>query len=291
MSGPNCEYGVCKNTIAEEVSDQTTVVQKESITREDALPLAPSAIEKKPRKTSLFSSLVEKITQVTENVIHPISSSFNNGQTDTSVTNNQTGSAFSPTEEAVVTSLNEERFTVVNNTLLDSSGNTVATLPIITGTSSSAATIVNVIEVGQVAPVVNGVPVIGATGKYYVSENSFGTREGCEFSNKIYILDTVAETQTLIFEENSFTLSKDDPRACNSEIFLLATEDEKLILKYHTINTNMTCESTWSEPDKTWYLDITSLPSLMKRYQITSERYSLAESQELLCRADLGAEN
>ena len=121
-----------------------------------------------------------------------------------------------------------------------------------------------------------------------MSENSFGPNQAeCLFSNKIYIFDTTTNSKTLLYEENNSTLSKDDQRACNSEIYLLATDNEKLVLKYHTINTNMTCESTWSEPDKTWYLTVTSLANGMGRYYISPEKYGTAEAYEATCRENL----
>ncbi len=299
MSGPNCEYGVCKQVVSsltnEAATDEVTAAETEtaSISTGPAKP-TPAAPETLKEKTSLFSTIIQNIVQVTDKVASSFSPEPQQSQSNNPQSNQPEGVTM-PTPQPSTSTLNEERFTIENGSIVDSTGSTIATIPSSgsssTGTTSWETTIVNAIEVGQTPPVVNGVPVIGSTGKYYVSENSFGSAEDCEFSNRVYILDTVAETYTLLFEENSSTLSKDDPRACNSEIFLLATEDEKLILKYHTLNTNMTCESTWSEPDKTWYLDVTNLSSLMKRYQITSERYSQAETEEITCRAALGEEN
>lgn len=298
MSPPNCEYGVCKQIttpVTSEVApnEATTTETTPATVVVESTKSAPVAPETPKEKPSLFSTIIQKVIQTTGS----ITSSFS-GETKSSANNtqsNQPEGITTPTPQGAGSTLNEERFTVVNGSIIDSSGNTVATIPdsgsSSTGTTSWETTIVNIIEVGQTPPIVNGVPVIGSTGKYYVSESSFGRMDECEFSNKVYILDTVTGTQSLLFEENSSTLSRDDPRACNSEIFLLATEDEKLILKYHTIDTNMTCESTWSEPDKTWYLDVTNLSALMRRYQITSERYSQAESQEISCRAALGETN
>jgi hypothetical protein len=299
MTGPNCEYGVCKDIAPAEVREEApnTIANEQlepTTTNESPLSPSPSSPETPKEKPSLFSTIIQNIVEITENVTssfspEPQQSPSNNTQS------NQPEGVTTPTPQGNTSSLNEERFTIEDGSIIDSSGNAVASIPgsssSSTGTTTWETTIVNAIEVGQTPPVVNGVPVIGAAGKYYVSENSFGSIEDCEFSNKVYILDTIEETYTLLFEENSSTLSKDDPRACNSEIFLLATEDEKLILKYHTLNTNMTCESTWSEPDKTWYLDVTNLSSLMRRYQITSERYSQAETEEITCRAELGEEN
>ncbi len=299
MRGPNCEYGICKQveplTTSETVQSEALSIENE-VTNPSKYSTKPSPVspETPKEKPSLFSTIIQNIVQATGKVTSSLSSDSQQSQANNTQPNQPEGIT-TPTPQVNSSSLNEERFTVNNDSIIDSSGNTVATIPgsssSSTGTTSWETTIVNAIEVGQTPPVVNGVPVIGATGKYYVSENSFGSIANCEFSNRIYILDTVAETYTLLFEENSSTLSGDDPRACNSEIFLLATEDEKLILKYHTLNTNMTCESTWSEPDKTWYLDVTNLSSLMKRYQITSERYSQAEAEEITCRTALGEEN
>lgn len=90
-----------------------------------------------------------------------------------------------------------------------------------------------------------------------------------------------------MYEENSESLSKDDPRACNNEMYLLATDQAKLIMKYHTINTNMTCESSWSEPEKTWYLNVTQLQNRTRRYVISNDLYTKAEDEETMCRSAL----
>ncbi len=298
MSGPNCEYGVCKQIttpITNEVTPNEAVTTETipGVTLTEPTKSASTLPETRKEETSLFSAIIQKVIQTTGSIANSFS-----GEPKSSVNNTQPTQPegiTTPTPQGESSTLNEERFSVVNGAIIDSSGATVATIPasvsIESGTTTWETVVVNAIEVGSTTPIVEGVPVIGATGKYYVSENSFGSITNCEFSNKIFILDTIAETYTLLFEENSSTLSRDDPRACNSEIFLLATEDEKLILKYHTLDTNMICESTWSEPDKTWYLDVTNLSSLMKRYQITAERYSQAESEEISCRASLGEAN
>jgi hypothetical protein len=91
-----------------------------------------------------------------------------------------------------------------------------------------------------------------------------------------------------MYEENNTTLSQDDPRACNSEIFLLATEGSKLVLKYHTIGTNTLCDSTWSEPEKTFYLDVVKLKTEgMMKYSIPANLTTAAEQEEETCRAKL----
>jgi hypothetical protein len=67
-------------------------------------------------------------------------------------------------------------------------------------------------------------------------------------------------------------------------MYLLATDNEKLVMKYHTIGTNTVCDSTWSEPEKTWYLDVTHLEKGTKRYFISSTLYVKAEEAEAACR-------
>ena len=49
----------------------------------------------------------------------------------------------------------------------------------------------------------------------------------------------------------------------------------------------MTCDSTWSEPDKTWYLDVTKLDTGSKRYYIAPALYTEAEQKEEACRAQM----
>lgn len=158
------------------------------------------------------------------------------------------------------------------------------------GGSGWTNTVVSVTAVGTVPPVIGAIPVLNLPGKFYLSTNSFGDTEQCQFSNKIFILDTIANTTTLIYEENNTTLTKDDPRACNSEIFLLATDEEKLVLKYHTIGTNTLCDSAWSEPEKTFYIDVTKLQTEgMKKYAIPVALSSGAEQEEEACRGLLSA--
>lgn len=293
--GEACEFLVCGGA----AETQSSAVSKEDIAapspfapltaQEDknAVPLSPR-VEDAPKKESTFTSLVTAVTETVGSLLGTASQALGIGSTDaqtpTASTQNQTPSFASNT------SLNDNRYQVSNGTIVNTNGVPVATLPqSLTETASSGwqTTIVNAIDVGSTTPVVGGIPVAGAAGKYYISSHSFGNRELCEFSNRIYIVDTVASTETLLYEENNQTLSIDDPRACNSEFYLLATEDEKLIMKYHTLETNMICESTWSEPDKTWFLDVTTLSNGIRRYAISIERYSAAEADEVACRASL----
>ena len=186
-----------------------------------------------------------------------------------------------------------EKYLVKDGNIISNDNKIIYSIPdnilqsIGTTTAGWTNTTMTVVPVGVVAPSLNAVPIKDLPGKYYLSENSFGNIENCEFSNKIFILDSISNEVTLMYEENSGTLSRDDPRACNSEIFLLATEDTKLLVKYHTLNTNSLCDTTWSEPDKTWDLDVTNLSAGMKRYYIPEDLRINAEQEEEACRAKL----
>lgn len=300
-SGPNCEFDVCKASIEssnepknEQPLHASTSTEESSTTEQTSVEVQTPAPKTQTEQdtSSFFTKVTKSVATNIDTVLQTIAASIG-VTTPTAAVNTQTQNTQTSIQTPATppANLNEERFTISNNTILDQSGNIVASIPSSVSNSSGSSGwethTVNAIEVGTTTPVVDGVPVVGATGKYYISENSFGSVTNCEFSNKIFILDVVSATKTLLYEENSSTLSKDDQRACNSEIFLLATEDEKLIIKYHTINTNMTCESTWSEPDKTWYLDVTNLTVPMKRYYISHERYSQAEQEEATCRQTL----
>ncbi len=273
-SGPNCEFGTCKQ-------DVPSYMEQPKI----ETPLPP--ISDSQPTGSLFS----KIGKATSNIVRKVTGTQSpetvpptteTKQVPPPAQQNQEVSA--PTQPK--SPINEERYDVIDNKLVDDDGDTIYGFPAPPGDGGSY---VNAIELNEVPPVIDGIPVDGQAGKYYLSENWFGDIEKCEFSNKIYILDTINKTETLMYEENSSTLSHDDPRACSSEIYLLATEHEKLILKYHTIGTNQTCDSTWSEPEKTWYLDVTKNEEGTKRYYITPTLYSQAETFETDCRAQLEA--
>lgn len=186
-----------------------------------------------------------------------------------------------------------EKYLVKDGNILSNDNKVIYTLPpevinsVISTNAGWTNHTINVVPVGTVPPLVNAIPITDLPGKYYLSENSFGNIEACEFSNKIFILDTYANTVQLMYEENSSTLKPEDPRACNSEIFLLATEANKLILKYHTIGTNTLCDSAWSEPNKTWYLTVDKLHEKMTIYPIPETLYFKSEDEEAACRAKL----
>ncbi len=290
-SGSNCEFGVCKQVLPTYLQQPAP---PESTTTPPVQVQAPTTFFKKitTGATSLFKQAQQTtnsdITTGTKDTatITPTGATTNT-QTATQPTTQQ-GSVTTPSVTTPSNTLNETRYTVNNNTIVDSNNTIIYTLPSSSANSSSGYTniqVVNVVPVNNIAPVIGAIPVEGLPGKYYLSENSFNANSACKFSNKIYILDTKNNTQTLMYEENSETLSLEDPRACTSEMFLLATEQEKLILKYHTVGTNMVCESTWSEPEKTWYLDVTKPTQGTKRYPISYTLYQEAEVKEEACRA------
>lgn len=299
--GSACEFSVCKQESpsylkTEEpvaASSSEKIVVKDTDTQPKKEDVPPATFFGKVTKTvqvifsegaSFFSgSISSGISETNRNDSDSLPSLQNNQAITSS---NETGN---------IHLVNETRYEIMNSTIVNGSGTPIYTISggSITGTSSISENwethTVNAVPVNEVKPVIGGVPVNGLPGKYYVSVNSFGNIENCEFSNRIYILDTQTDEMSLLYEENSDTLAKDDPRACNNEIYLLATNEEKLVLKYHTINTNMVCESSWSEPDKTWYVDVTNLSAKTKRYAISNALYEQAEDEEESCRFNLGA--
>lgn len=250
-------------------------------------------------------SIFSKIASSVSSAINSVTSSFskNSSVVSYSSTDNSTppstyvsSSSTSPYKQLPPENFAGEKYIVKDGVILSTDNRLIYTIPqeVINNVSSSQPgwtnTIINVVAVGAVAPVLpnNAIPIEDLPGKYYLSQNSFGNIQECEFSNKIFILDTIADTVTLMYEENNTTLAHDDPRACNSEIFLLKTEASNLILKYHTIGTNTLCDSAWSEPEKTFYLDVTKLRTEgMKKYSIPDNLSTGAEAEEEACRAGL----
>jgi hypothetical protein len=309
-SGTSCEFGVCKQELPSYLVEKSQEIKKNEISSTSPLSLSPQiAVKNKPLQTSpVTSNLFEKIrTQASSffsSAAKSVSTSVVSGiETTSIITQNkevvsatQASSLTQATSVSKQQTLNETRYKVEDGKIITSDNGIVYTIPKITSSSSASngswtTTIVDVVPVNAVTPIIGAVPVDGLPGKYYLSENSFGSLENCEFSNKIYILDTVTGSRTLMFEENSSTLAKDDERSCNSEIYLLATEAEKLIMKYHTVGTNTVCDSTWSEPGKTWYLDVTKLSYGSKRYAIPAALYAQAEQEENVCRTQFEQQN
>lgn len=304
-SGPSCEFGVCKNTNAQkDVAENNKKETPSSVTSQTETNISPientkNNVPSSPKETTTprpgfigsLTTAIQTIVGEGKTFVSSVSTGIKETTSQSSSNeNNQTQSNQSKT------SLNETRYEVRDGAIIDSNNHIISIIPPSvsygSGTSSSIPEgwethTVNAVKVNETAPVIDGVPVEGLPGKYYVSENSFGNIENCEFSNRIYIYDVTTKEKILLYEENSNTLSKEDPRACNSEMYLLATDKEKLIMKYHTINTNMVCESTWSEPEKTWYLDVTKLANQTRRYVISNDEYEKAEQAESLCRLNL----
>ena len=298
-SGPNCEFGVCSQEVPSYMINPNTTPTETggvgSSTITSSVNSSPKNIASPIVTTNVFTKITSTISHTAGAIKNTIVSSLSSGVKDQTSTapvattkpaNTSTTSQPPTTEDP--SAIKENRLNVVNNSIVDEQGNVIYTIPSgLTGNSSTpgwTTHIVDVIAVNDVPPVINSIPITGSPGKYYLSENSFGNVENCEFSNRIYILDTKANTKTLMYEENNTTLTPDDPRACTSEIYLLATEVEKLILKYHTIGTNTTCDSSWNEPEKTWYLDVTNIGKGMKHYYISYPLYLKSQDSEASCR-------
>ncbi len=324
---PNCEFAHCipiststaenlltdsnaSTTFSTSTSFATSTLQEnkqakiEQVTKEIT---SNNAATKDTNK--ITTTVVSRIDATVKSIIQTITSSFTENQLAT--IERQRDASITPSTYIVSTTTSEnnsvykplpptefagQKYLVKDNNILTNDNKVIYTIPdeVIVAVSSPNSgwtnTTINVVPVGNVAPILNAIPIKDLPGKYYLSENSFGNLEACEFSNKIFILDTYTNTVQLMYEENSSTLSRDDPRACNSEIFLLATEGNNLILKYHTIGTNTLCDSAWSEPDKTFYLDVTKLQTEgMKHYVIPGNLTAAAEQEEEACRAGIAS--
>lgn len=302
-SGPECQFSICKDSTTSDVRNNvptnTETISTSTLDQEPTytnIPITPPTKSNGSIISKFTTAISSKIAQGTSFIQSNVASGLNNLKSSQSATTESTQTntqnTAQPANNQNQTPPDETRFEVNNGSIVNQDNTVIYTIPASVSTDSTSTWethVVNVVPVNQVAPVIGGVPVEGLPGKYYLSVNSFGDIEKCEFSNKIFILDTVTDLMELMYEENSQTLAKDDPRACNSEMYLLATDQAKLILKYHTINTNMTCESSWSEPEKTWYIDVTQLESKTRRYVISNALYTQAEDEEAICRSALNA--
>lgn len=296
-TGPNCEFALCKQDVPSYMKKPeekiSSVVEQKNPTDSffRNFPRDPQRTSQRKVPTTFFDAVTSKTVSTIETMTSTIANTIGNGVVATSqsiVKNSQPETS----QSQQPSSTDETRYQVIDNTIVNSSNTPLYTIPQTSGGGGSSTSTwqnheVNVVPIGQVLPVIGAIPIDGAVGKFYLSENSFGNIEECEFSNRIYILDTLAGTKTLMYEENSSTLSKEDPRACNSEMYLLATEGNKLVMKYHTIGTNMTCDSTWSEPEKTWYLTVDHLNYGTYRYVISYDLYTKAQELEDSCRAGI----
>lgn len=306
---PSCEFELCKisvststQAIVTNTSSSTSRSTSTSITTRNestSVSTVPKAQQNTPIKnTPIISSQVSSLVNKVGSFFSPNFSVANLYQqeekaiTPSSYTNNASADlVYKPLPPKDFAG---EKYIVVDNNIVTSDNKVIYNIPpeVLKDISSTSTgwtnTVINVVPVGTTPPIVGAVPVENLPGKFYLSENSFGDMSKCEFSNKIFILDTITNETILIFEENNTTLASDDPRACYSEIFLITTEKEKLILKYHTIGTNSTCDSAWSEPERTFFIDVTKLLTEgMKKYVIPESLSSGAEQEEQACRVQL----
>jgi hypothetical protein len=314
-SGPKCQFGVCSQASITSTTTEAAAMSTSSLYSTN--PVTPETsveavdIPGTQSSSNLFTKITSAIGDAVGSGAAAIKTTISSGLSNTKTTANTevplNNSPEQKNNQQVPAPENnspppppppvfeQNKYTVKDGNIIDNTDNSVVyTLPPSVSNSVGSgggdgweSHTVNVVAVGDVPPVLNAIPVNGLPGKYYLSENSFGTEGDCQFSNKIFILDTHTNEATLMYEENNNTLSKDDPRACTSEIFLLDTEAEKLILKYHTLNTNTLCDSQWSEPEKTYYLDVTNLAAGMSKYTISKARYDAAEQEETICRDKL----
>ncbi len=288
-SGPNCEFGVCKQELPSYMEQTPSPTEVASAT--EGIGTQTGSINTPSKKPTAKGGVVNKVTETASLVITKISNVFTKDTksttpiaVQTNPTNNQT-----PTSEKNAT-FNETRYTVKNGSIVDENGKVIYTFPPSTNNVPGWSThVVNVVPTNSIAAVINSIPIIGQPGQFYISENSVGNIENCEFSNKVYILDTKTGSKILMYEENNNTVGGVIARSCTSELFLLATEGEKLILKSHTIGTDSVCESTWSDPEQTWYLDVTHLEKGLRRYIISAPLYYKAEAKEKDCRTQYEA--
>lgn len=284
-------------TITETVSSGTQPVSVIRTTTQQSPKKEPPLTPKQPQPQA---SITQTIADVVSGMTHTISSLFVQERGGINENTIPPSSYIAQTTQTPYTQLPPQDFAgqkyiVVDGNIVTADNKVIYNIPPevygnASGGSNWTNTVVSVTAVGIVPPVVGAIPIENLPGKFYLSTNSFGDMEQCQFSNKIFILDTIANTTTLIYEENNSTLAKDDPRACNSEIFLLATDKEKLVLKYHTIGTNTLCDSAWSEPEKTFYIDVTKLQTEgMKKYTIPISLSNTAEQEEEACRSLISA--
>ena len=285
-SGSNCEFGICKQETPSYMETLPVLEKSSSTTSGTSSQLINKASSKPTTNKGIIKIVTDTVAVVIKKVERVLTSETKNAPASqqNNPTNNQT-----PTSEKNI-SFNETRFTVKNGSIVDENGKVIYTFPPSeTNVSGWSTHIVNVVPTNSIAAIINSIPIVGQPGQFYLSENSLGNIEACEFSNKVYILDTKTGAKVLMYEENNTTIGANIARSCTSELFLLATEGEKLILKSHTVGTGSTCESTWSEPEQTWYLDVTKLNIGLRRYIISSTLYYKAEATEKQCRTQYEA--
>jgi hypothetical protein len=207
-SGPKCEFGVCKQISLQEHDSEIEAI----IPATSSVTSIP--IKNKSVTTNLFAKITKSATSLFKETKETLTSDISSGIKETSQTVS-TEPNTAPKNTVPIPpakpSLDETRYTIENNKIIDENNKPIYTLP----PSTSGSNPVNVVPVGGITPIIGAVPVDGLPGKYYLSENFRSEDTACHFSNRIYILDTVANTKTLMYEENNTTLTQDDPRACD----------------------------------------------------------------------------
>jgi hypothetical protein len=281
-SGPNCEFGICKQELP---SYMEPLPAEEASSTPTSLSTTTNSSTRAPNQKK---NIVKKVADAASALIDKVSETLGITQATQNAQVNQTSSPSSqnnqePTSEKSAI-FNETRYTIVNDSIVDENGIIIYTFPPSTSVAGWTTHVVNVVPTNSVAAVINSIPIVGQPGQFYISENSLGNIEACEFSNKVYILDIKTGEKILMYEESNTTTGSSISRSCTSELYLLATESEKLILKSHTVGTGTTCEGTWSEPEQTWYLDVTKLEKGLRRYIISPTLYYKAETDEKNCR-------
>ncbi len=277
-----CEFAVCAQ---ERPKYMEPIAQGQGSTTPITTSEVKPSLSPQTSAGKLFEKVRAPLVSVFEKIGAAISPAINPAPT-TLTTNQQVyinSQGSSPTSPSNST-FNETRYTIQNGSIVDGNNSIIYTFPPSTSQSGWSTHIVDVVAVNQIIPIINTIPIVGQPGQFYVSENSHGNLANCEFSNRVYILDTLTGKKVLMYEENNASIAGDIARSCTSELYLLATENEKLILKSHTVGTGSTCESTWSEPEQTWYLDVTKLEKGLRRYIISAALYYKAEAEESACR-------
>ena len=196
-SGPRCEFTACPQEIPKAVEQvvSQTVEKKTPFIQSTTSPIT---IPKQPATTNLFKKISTTAKALIQQASSNLGSSISSGLQQTSQATTQPSAPH--TEPTPRPAIDETRYSVKNNAIVDENNNAIYTLPTVSDNSSSGMEthIVNVVPVNDVAPIIGAIPVTGLPGKYYLSENSFGALGSCQFSNRVYILDTKTDTRTLM---------------------------------------------------------------------------------------------
>ncbi len=132
------------------------------------------------------------------------------------------------------------------------------------------------------------VPVPGRPGVYYVGSSANERSEGwAGFSNRIYLMDLAKKEVTLLYEENDKNLSPKDYRADVKDILLLATQGNRLILRYHVIGTGGICDTLWDDTENVSYLDLSQIQEGTKKFEVPNVLSTEAKEKMEQCAKDL----